>query len=164
MKKTRRKMYTGMSLIEVMAVIAIIGILASIITVSLSGARKNAKASSVLQSMTSVAPLAYKCLTRGTNSAKTLLNAGNSASNICSSTEGFANWPDIANTGWSYDNFSWCNVTNHNDCNNYQDGRCGGDWDNKKFCYRITDGTGNNCNNSDKCIQCTDQGCQKKGF
>lgn len=153
-----------MSLLEVLAVIAIIGILASVVYVNLSGARQKAQAGSVLQSMTSVAPLAYKCLTKGDQTLPANLNSP--PDNICSISEEFSTWPNISSTGWDYSNFFWCNVSsyNPNSCGNYNNGTCGGDWNNKKFCYGITDGTGSSCSSSDKCIWCTDNGCQKSGF
>ncbi|MFA6048085.1 MAG: type II secretion system protein [Parcubacteria group bacterium] len=167
--KTKRKNKKGVTLIELMTAIAVMGILASIVTISLSAGRQKAQASSVLQSMTSVAPLAYKCLTKGTSDAKTRINIGASGSDIClnsASAVELSSWPDITSTGWSYGgDFYWCKVnysgtthpTGSNVCN-YADGTCGGDWTNKKFCYGINNTT------TDQHIWCTDQGCQKEGF
>jgi prepilin-type N-terminal cleavage/methylation domain-containing protein len=162
----------GLTLVELMIVIAMMGIFASIVYVNLSAATKNSKAGSVLQSMTSVAPLAYKCLIKSANVIR--ITDAAASTNICNSSEGISNWPDIAKTDWGYNNFYWCNVnysgtthpTGTNVCN-YADGSCGGvskyyisqnSGTTVKFCYGIKNDT------SDKYIWCTDQGCQKEGF
>jgi prepilin-type N-terminal cleavage/methylation domain-containing protein len=146
MKKTLRKTNKGVSLLEVMTVIAVIGILASVVTVSLSEGKRKAQASSALQSMSSVAPLAYKCLAKGGTLNKT--------GSICSINE-FSSWPDISSTGWT-SSIHWCQLdySGYTDCGSVGI-NCGYNAS-KKFCYAINNGT--------KHIWCTDNGCQKSGF
>lgn len=161
----------GFSLTEVIIVIAIIGILASIVSVSLSSVRKKAKASSVFQSLNSVTPMAYKCLLK--NVAGVYLFNPKVRPGVCSSPDGTGDWPDISGTGWDYaNNFWWCDpnytgTTTPAMCQPYQDGVCGGTSKSYTiansgtkvgFCYKIDLDSGS------KHIWCTANGCQKQGF
>jgi len=172
-KKTDKKRKdNGLTIVELLIVIAIMGIFASVVYASLSAGKKKTQAESILQSMSSIAPLAYKCLTKGTEAAKTTLSTppGGSVCSGYTGTPSFSAWPDISKSNWSYSSFYWCapgysGTDVPSSCSPYSDGSCGGDWTNKKFCYLMKETASTNCSASDaRCIWCTDNGCQKSGF
>jgi len=63
MRKTKKQQ--GFTLIELLIVIAIIGILASIVLVSLSSGRTKARNTAILQSLKSIMPIAQNCVLSG---------------------------------------------------------------------------------------------------
>ena len=103
----------GFTLIELLIVIAIIGILASIVLVSLQGVRNRARRASALSSASSVMGELTTCADEGgeaiwgdvpTSGMPVCCNGdGSDASNCSDFFSGHdATWPDIAKTGWIY--------------------------------------------------------------
>ncbi len=116
-------------MIELMVVIAIIGILAGVVTVSMKSSIDKSKRASALTSAASVLPELVTCQDDG-GFVKTTPVAGEvicwAQAGYTSAAEGHSNvlWPNIATkTGWSYD----AGTT--------------GSWAAGTYTFRITDGT-----------------------
>jgi prepilin-type N-terminal cleavage/methylation domain-containing protein len=84
----------GFTILELIVVVAIIGILTSVVLVSLSNQRSKAKIASAQTTMNSVMPLAVTCL-----DDNSLLNETTVGGLICDATESV--WPELT-SGWSY--------------------------------------------------------------
>lgn len=85
----------GFTLVEILLVIAIIGILAATLFVGLGGQRKRARAHATLESIHSVLPYAVDCYMKNDQPIR-----GAVASDICNPSNGFV-WPALPN-GCSY--------------------------------------------------------------
>ncbi len=94
----------GFTLAELMVAIAIIGILATVVMVSLNGGRQRAKSTKALSALESAAKLAEICLVRGETVSTPTIGSANPGNKICSET--VAAYPDLTGTNFTYTNFS----------------------------------------------------------
>ncbi len=88
----------GFTLLELLVVVAIIGILTSLVMIGLSRSRAKAKIVSAQSTMGSILPIANSCL----DDAEGLLamdDAISGGGEICDGVE--TNWPELVG-GWSY--------------------------------------------------------------
>jgi len=92
----------GFTLVELMVVIAIIGILASVVTVNITGSIAKSKKASALTTAASILPELVTCEDDG-GSIAAYSGTGPSIADICNAN-GHANikWPSLGNTGWSF--------------------------------------------------------------
>lgn len=119
------------TLIELLIVIAILGILASIIIPTLSGARPKAQEVKTFASLRSAQQVATYCADDGND-----LNTPDISNPICS---GQGNWPAPVGDGWAYSDFGGCVFD--------------GDVADRSFMYCATNGV--------NVISCTETGCMK---
>lgn len=176
------------TLIELLIVIAIIGILAGIVLVSLANSRQSTKDVAVFKMMRGIVPMAAGCLLEKPRGAgvnqTTRINQPNGANKIiCQDLSGggylsdYPEWPlskdsdgdtisDIIETyGWRY--YYWCvpgydGDTRPGGCGNYVNGTCGGTHGSGSFCFGVYNGS--TFATSTKYIWCTEKGCKKSGF
>ncbi len=96
-----KKSNSGFTLIELMTVIAIIGILASAITISLGVQKKRATVNKVLTELSGVMENIYLCKSDdGTvNAPDTSTNGGN---DICDISGNYGKWPKIDDDKFTY--------------------------------------------------------------
>ncbi len=104
----------GFTLVEILLVIAIIGILASTIFVSLNGQRNRAKLGSAMETGRSIMPYVVECyLTDKTLTAWT--NTATGAGTICAGS--VAEWPSLDKTGCVYEDLDDTNKRWRINCN-----------------------------------------------
>jgi type IV pilus assembly protein PilA len=125
------KKQSAFTLVELLLVVAIIGILASIVIQNVSGARPKAQEVKMLSSLRSALPVAMYCVEDGNN-----LIIPDAANLIC---VGQRNWPALTVDGWAYGDAGVCVFD--------------GDVSDNTFMYCATNGT--------KIIQCTNGTCSK---
>jgi prepilin-type N-terminal cleavage/methylation domain-containing protein len=99
--KIRKNTGGGFTLVEILLVIAMIGILAATIFVSLNGQRKRAKLASAMESIRSVMPVAVECylMNKGLGTWNDATTGGGA---ICAGNA--ATWPTLGATGCVYNN------------------------------------------------------------
>lgn len=119
----------GLTLVEVLIVIAIIGILASTVIHGVADARPAAQQAKTLTSMHGIQSAAIYCVDGGQN-----LHTPDMTDVVC---VGQGNWPGPLGDGWSYGDAGTCAFD--------------GDVSDNAFMYCATDGT--------TVIACTESGC-----
>jgi prepilin-type N-terminal cleavage/methylation domain-containing protein len=120
---------SGFTLIEMLVVIAILGILASVVLNSVAGARAKAHQAKTEASLRSAQTTATYCMDSGND-----LNTPDIANLICT---GQGNWPAPVGAGWVYGDAGSCGFD--------------GDVSDNDFLYCATNGI--------TVITCTDTGC-----
>jgi prepilin-type N-terminal cleavage/methylation domain-containing protein len=93
---------SGFTLIEILLAIAIIGILAAVILISLSGYRASARSSKLNSSLSSVVTSLQSCWAFGGQ-----VNAPSNNAQICTLASSYGNWPDVSQDGYSYSDISY---------------------------------------------------------
>lgn len=117
------------TIIELLLVVAIIGILASVVLARVGGAKASAQKARTEASMRSAQTAATFCMDSSND-----LNTPDIANLICA---GQGNWPAPVGFGWAYGNFGTCSFD--------------GDVSDNTFMFCANDGV--------KVISCTETGC-----
>jgi prepilin-type N-terminal cleavage/methylation domain-containing protein len=100
MNKKYPSLEKGFTLIEVLVAIAIVGILASVVLVSMGGYRIKANAAKINASLSSAVTSMQSCWSFGGS----VYNPMNQSHNrdICSLSSSYGKWPDPSGTGYVY--------------------------------------------------------------
>ena len=161
----------GFTVIELLLVIFIISLLASIVLISISKSRQKARDMSTYYSLRSTAGPAFACLNTNLVGVELTSMDEQAIKSICkygtTAVEGYPNWPDISKNGWSSrfltdtnsNGFFWCPVgyagITHPENVGFYDGEHGGSASGT-FCYMLI--------NDGRYMWCTEHGCRKEGF
>lgn len=92
----QKKQKKGFTLVELLIVIAIIGILAGVVFVSTGTSVQKAKRAAALATTSSVLQEIVACQDDGFG-----LNAYNTSNSICNDASHTEKWPDISTSGWT---------------------------------------------------------------
>ena len=97
--KKYQKIKQGFTLIEILVVIAITGILAAVVLVSMSSYRSKARSSKALASLSSAIPSIISCWGNG---GTVTVPPNNSSRDICSLAASYSQWPATSGDLSSY--------------------------------------------------------------
>jgi len=171
------KFNRGFTLIELMVVVAIVGLLASIILASLNSARTKTKDNAVFSTARGVQAGAVLCLADGAVERLGFVGGSGISQWICRDAvigPQIGGWPDIREYGWQR-NFYWCDPREDLSywssstvtyCGNYGvGGTCGGVSYSLDFCFfTSTEVEPKGGITTGKKVVCTEEGCLKIGF
>jgi len=159
----------GFTLVEILIIVIIIGILVSVVLVSLINAKNKSQDNSVFTSFKSAVPAVFTCLTSGSPGVQLFDLQNNAGQSICTDplATGDARWPDFSKYGWSNEKngdpgFYWCRLGSTgpgpliSTSPVYVNGNFGGMRITGNFCIMLK--------KDSKYIWCTEEGCKKEGF
>ncbi len=105
----------GFTLIEIFLAIAIIGILAAVVLINLSGYRASTRASKLNSSLSSVIPSMQSCWAFGGQ-----VYAPSNNAQICELASSYGNWPNVSVDGYSYSDISYAFLPNDSRQKNFR--------------------------------------------
>jgi prepilin-type N-terminal cleavage/methylation domain-containing protein len=98
MKKHKK----GFTLIEILVAIAIVGILASVVLVSMSSYRIKANAAKTIASLSSAVTSMASCWSMGGHAIRPPKSGESTNVAICNLNTSYGKWPDISSNGYIY--------------------------------------------------------------